>query len=56
MKKVVFISDFFSDQVNGGAEIYDDLLADELRKRNVKVCKFQSHEFTIKHFNLYPRA
>jgi len=53
MSKLVFISDFFVDQVSGGAEIYDNLLIEELRSRNVKVCKFRSQEFTKKHFNLY---
>lgn len=55
MKKVVFISDFFDDQISGGAEICDAILIDELQKKGVKVCKFNSHEFTKKHFGLYER-
>ena len=55
MNKIVFISDFFANQVSGGAEIYDDILIEELRKRGVKVCKFNSHEFTKKHFHLYEK-
>ncbi len=52
-KKIVFISDFFSDQVQGGAEIYDDVLISCLQERGNKVCKFNSNEFTIKHLQLY---
>ena len=56
MKKLVFVSDFFADQVQGGAEIYDDLLIKELQNRGVKVCKFNCHEFTDKHFKLYEKS
>lgn len=52
MKKLVFISDFFAEQVQGGAEIYDDVLIDELKKRT-KVATFQSHDFGVKHFEFY---
>ena len=55
-KKVVFISDFFSNQVQGGAEIYDDILITCLRERGNKVCKFNSGEFTNKHLQLYLRT
>jgi hypothetical protein len=56
MKKIVFVSDFFSDQVQGGAEIYDALLVQQLESKGVKVCKFNSHEFTDKHFKLYEKT
>jgi hypothetical protein len=56
MNKIVFISDFFVEHVHGGAEIYDDLLIKELEKKNVKVCKFQSHEFSLNHFKLYEKC
>jgi len=56
MNKVVFVSDFFSDQVQGGAEIYDALLIQQLESKGVKVCKFNSHEFTDKHFKLYEKT
>lgn len=55
MSDLVFISDFFSEQIQGGAEIYDSVLIGELEKRGVKVCKFQSSEFTLKHFQLYEK-
>lgn len=55
MKKLVFISDFFVDEVSGGSEIYDDILITELRKLGVKVCKFKSQEFSKKHFHLYEK-
>ena len=53
MKKIVYISDFFSDEVAGGAEIYDSVLINELKKQGVKVVNFKCSEFTIKHLNLY---
>jgi hypothetical protein len=53
MKKIVFISDFFKEQIEGGAEIYDSILINELQSRGIKVSKFNSHEFTLKHLNLY---
>tara|TARA_Y100000592_G_C5477915_1_gene323490 strand:+ start:1712 stop:3328 length:1617 start_codon:yes stop_codon:yes gene_type:complete len=56
MKKIVFVSDFFADQVQGGAEIYDALLVQQLESKGVKVCKFNSHEFTDKHFKLYEKT
>ena len=55
MKNLVFVSDFFSTQVSGGGEIYDEILTSELQSRGVKVCRFNSHEFTKKHFSLYEK-
>lgn len=55
MNKVVFVSDFFKHQVSGGAEIYDQILMEELESCGVKVCKFNSAEFTKKHFALYEK-
>ena len=52
-KKIVFISDFFASQISGGAEIYDEVLMKELTSKGVHVSKFNSHEFTRKHLNLY---
>ena len=53
MNNVVFVSDFFSDEVSGGAEIYDSVLIEELQKRSIKVAKFKSQEFNEKHISLY---
>jgi hypothetical protein len=52
MKNIVFISDFFVKHVNGGAEIYDNVLIQELKKKT-KVAMFQSHEFDLKHLDFY---
>lgn len=52
MKKIVFISDFFAKHVNGGAEICDDVLIQEL-KNKTKVAMFQCHEFGLKHLDFY---
>ena len=56
MRKIVFISDFFADEISGGAEIYDQVLIEELNRRGAKVCKFKSEEFTEKHFHLYQQC
>lgn len=53
MNKIVFISDFFYPEINGGAEIYDEVLINELKKKKFHVSKFSSSEFTIKHVELY---
>jgi hypothetical protein len=51
--KIIFVSDFFVDQVSGGAEIYDDILINLLTSDNIDVIKFQSSELTDKHAKLY---
>ena len=53
MKKVVFISDFFAHQIQGGAEICDQILIDEMRNRGIKVATYNSNEFTTKHLEFY---
>ena len=53
MADVVFISDFFANEVNGGAEIYDDLLVSELRLKGHNVITFKSKEVVDKHISLY---
>lgn len=52
-KKIIFISDFFVDQVLGGAEIYDDILIKELEKKDFKIIKFNSKDLTKKCFDSY---
>ena len=56
MRQAVFISDFFVNEIAGGAEIYDDVLIQELQNRKIKICKFKSAEFTEKHFHLYQQC
>lgn len=53
IKNIVFISDFFAEQVTGGAEIYDNILINKLKKQNIKVVKFNSNEFTKSYFDFY---
>ena len=52
MKKFVYISDFFVEQIAGGAEINDSILIDNIQK-SAKVIKFTSKEVTDKHIKLY---
>ena len=52
MKKIVYISDFFVEDVAGGAEINDSILLEYIGK-NHKVVKFKSNEVTDKHVKLY---
>ena len=48
MKRVVFISDFFVDQVLGGGEINDDECIKELISNGYDLLKIQSHLVTPK--------
>jgi len=56
MNKVVFLSDFFASEVQGGAEIYDDVLISCLRERGIKVATFKCSEFGNKHLELYIKS
>ena len=39
MKKILFISDFYANEMQGGAEIYDNILIGLLQNDDVKVVK-----------------
>ena len=43
MKEIIFIADFFSDQVLGGGELNNDELINLLIKKNVNVKKINSN-------------
>ena len=53
MADIVFISDFFVNEVNGGAEIYDDLLISELRLKGHNIVTFKSNEVIDKHISFH---
>ena len=53
MKKILFISDFFADEMRGGAEIYDDILTGLLREDDTKVVKLKTMDIIDKHIRLY---
>ena len=53
MNKVVYVSDLFYEQAQGGAETCDHILINEMRAKGIKVVTFNSKEFTEKHVNLY---
>mgnify|MGYP003658408533 CR=1 FL=1 len=53
MKKIVFISDFFVDQIAGGGEICDNILMSLFAQDNIKIIKFNSNLITDKHIKLY---
>ena len=53
MKKIVYISDFFVDEIAGGAEIYDDILINLLKDDGFSVVKFKNADLTAKHIELY---
>lgn len=53
MKKLVFISDFFVDQIAGGGEIYDNILMSLFAQDDIKIVKFNSHLIIDKHIKLY---
>jgi hypothetical protein len=53
MKKLVFISDFFVNQIAGGGEICDDVLVSLMKEDGTKIIKFNSHTIVDKHIKLY---
>jgi len=53
---VVFVADFFEDQIKGGAEIYDGILIRMLRRSGSKVVCFSTREFIDKHVLLYRQS
>lgn len=46
MKQIIFIADFFSDQLTGGAEINDNTLLNALKEENLLFCKINSDKVT----------
>jgi len=56
MNKIVFLADFFVNEIQGGAEIYDDILISCLKQRGVKVVTFKCSEFGNKHLELYIKS
>ena len=46
-KELFFISDFFSDQVVGGAELNDDVLINKLSDRGYNISKISSSKITL---------
>jgi len=56
MRKIVFLADFFVNEIQGGAEIYDDILISCLRQRGSKVATFKCSEFGNKHLELYIKS
>tara|TARA_R100000008_G_scaffold82508_1_gene66841 strand:+ start:3070 stop:4689 length:1620 start_codon:yes stop_codon:yes gene_type:complete len=53
MKQIVFIADFFVNQIAGGGEICDDVLISMLKSDNVKVIKLNCNNVIDKHIKLY---
>ena len=53
MKSVLFIADFFSDQLTGGAELNDDILIKHLQK-TTQVVKIHSNHVTKKLLQMHP--
>jgi len=53
MAKIVFIADFFVDEISGGAEICDNILINLLRDDGFHVVKFKNADLTDKHIKLY---
>ena len=51
--KIFYIGDYFVEDIQGGAEIYDNNLLSLLRADEHKVVRFRSAEVNNKHFDLY---
>ena len=45
MKNIIFIADFFLDDINGGAELSDNVIIEYLKNRDVKVKTVKSQTF-----------
>ena len=43
MKNIVFISDFFQEDLIGGAELNDSVLISSLEKKGLKILKIKSN-------------
>jgi len=56
MKKIVFIADFFIEEMGGGAEIYDNILINLLLEDGFDVIKFKNTDLTDKHIHLYKNS
>jgi hypothetical protein len=56
MKKIVFISDFFVDQIAGGGEICDNVLMSLFRDDGYRIAKFNSHLTSDNHIKLYRKC
>ena len=56
MTKILFVADFFVDEIKGGGEIYDDILMTLFRNDGIKVVKLKTGETTDKHIRLYRKS
>lgn len=56
MNKLVYITDFFVNDIKGGAEICDDVLLNKLSKNNVEIIKFRSNEITSNDIHNYAKS
>ena len=56
MKKIVFISDFFVNQIAGGGEICDNVLMSLFRDDGYRIAKFNSHLTSDNHIKLYRKC
>ena len=56
MKKIVFISDFFVDQIAGGGEICDNVLMSLFSDDGYRITKFNSHLTSDNHIKLYRKC
>ena len=46
MRKVIFIADFFADQISGGGELNNEVLIGDLKRQDLEIKKIQSHLVT----------
>lgn len=53
MQKILFIADFFVNEIAGGAEIYDDILVSLFEADGIDVVKFKTSEVSHRHVHLY---
>ena len=51
--KIVYISDFFVEEISGGAEICDNILINLMKEDGYDVIRFKNTDLTDKHIRLY---
>ena len=47
IKKIIFVADWFSDQVNGGGELNNDEFVSVVRDMGIDISTINSHNLTL---------
>ena len=53
MKNLVFLADFYTDTIRGGAEIVNDILISGLEKHGYNVTRLKTYETSLEELDSY---